>query len=155
MGWSEAQTGGILDNLVSESGLNPAAYNPKGGGQGAQGIGQWRGDRIAAFRKLFGHDPASGTFEEQLLFVQWELLNTEKAAAARLAQARTRGEATVAVNDAYERSGVPGTGRIGASGRSATGHGQYGDQFRDRSVRVRIDNNTGGNVTVSTTQLAT
>ena len=154
VGWSEAQTGGILDNLVSESGLNPAAYNPSGGGQGAQGIGQWRGVRVEAFRKLFGHDPASGTFEEQLMFVQWELLNTEKAAAARLAQARTRDEATVAVNDAYERSGVSGTGRVGVAGRP-TGHGQYGDQFRDRSVRVRIDNNTGGNVTVSTTQLAT
>lgn len=47
-GFDNAQTAGIIGNLMSESykNLQPDAFNPKGGGQGAYGIAQWRGSRL-------------------------------------------------------------------------------------------------------------
>lgn len=47
-GFDNAQTAGIIGNLMSESykTLQPDAFNPKGGGQGAYGIAQWRGSRL-------------------------------------------------------------------------------------------------------------
>ncbi|MEJ0016826.1 MAG: phage tail tip lysozyme [Acetobacteraceae bacterium] len=79
-GWSEAQTAGLLAAMKGESGFRTDAFTPAGGGQGAQGVMQWRGPRIDAFRRIYGHDPRYGTFGEQLAFTQWELENTEKRA---------------------------------------------------------------------------
>lgn len=39
------QAAGVVGRLYAESGLNPNAFNPAGGGHGAVGIAQWRGDR--------------------------------------------------------------------------------------------------------------
>jgi len=46
-GFNPAQASGIVGNLMAESGigLDPAAFNSAGGGQGAFGIAQWRADR--------------------------------------------------------------------------------------------------------------
>lgn len=148
-GWSEAQTAGLLAYVGGESGFNPTAFNPAGGGQGARGIGQWRGERIEAFRRLFGHDPLQGTYEEQLAFVQWELTHTETAAAARLRAAGSAAEAGAAVTRYY------GRGEAGLEGRRGAAATQYQQQFKDRSVTVTIQNNTGGNANVSVAQLAT
>ena len=144
-GWSEAQTAGLLANINAESGFNPRAVNASG----HQGIAQWDAARSAQFRRLFGHDPAQGTFEEQLLFAQWELTHSEKAAGDRLrAYGRTPESSAAIVNEGYERSGTNSAGRAGAAG-------SYMQQFKDRSVQVHIQNNTGGNATVSVAQLAT
>ncbi|HEY1441403.1 MAG TPA: phage tail tip lysozyme [Mycobacterium sp.] len=85
-GWTEDQTAGILGYLRGESGanLNINAFNPAGGGQGAQGIAQWRGARIDAFRRIYGHDPRGAPLQEQLEFVQHEFETSEAGAAARL-----------------------------------------------------------------------
>ena len=47
-GFDNAQTAGIIGNLMTESykTLMPDAFNEKGGGQGAYGIAQWRGSRL-------------------------------------------------------------------------------------------------------------
>ena len=47
-GFDNAQTAGIIGNLMTESykTLMPNAFNEKGGGQGAYGIAQWRGSRL-------------------------------------------------------------------------------------------------------------
>jgi hypothetical protein len=147
-GWSEAQTDGLLANLKAESGFNPQAFNGAGGGEGAQGIAQWRGDRVRMFHAMFGHDPKDGTFTEQLMFVQWELTHSEKAAGDALRAVGDARRAGYTVNRSYERSGTDGSAR----GNAAV---QYGSQFRDRSVQVRVDNNTGGNSNVVVNTMAT
>jgi len=55
-GLSEAQAAGIVGNLMVESypEVNPSAYNPSGGGQGAYGIAQWRGPRLASLLDFAG-----------------------------------------------------------------------------------------------------
>ena len=46
-GFSPVQAAGVVGNLMAESttALDPAAFNPAGGGDGAFGIAQWRADR--------------------------------------------------------------------------------------------------------------
>lgn len=48
-GMNEAQAAGVLANVDAESGgtFNPSAFNSSGGGQGAYGLCQWRGERQA------------------------------------------------------------------------------------------------------------
>ena len=47
-GYTPQQASGIVGNLMAESGssLDPTAFNPAGGGNGAVGIAQWRADRL-------------------------------------------------------------------------------------------------------------
>lgn len=68
-GASIDQAAAITANAVRESGLRPDAYNLRGGGQGAQGIFQWRGSRIDAFRRRYGIDPRFGTVDQQIDFL--------------------------------------------------------------------------------------
>lgn len=69
-GYSEAQARGIAAGIHAESGSNPNAFNRAGGGQGAFGIGQWRGDRLKRLRAKYGPNP---TLQQQLDFLDWEL----------------------------------------------------------------------------------
>lgn len=76
-GWSEQASATITGYLYEESNLNPNAFNPAGGGRGAQGIAQWRGPRITRFEQMFGTSIRGATLEQQLHYVDWELRNTE------------------------------------------------------------------------------
>lgn len=67
-GLTPAQAAAYTANVMRESGGDPSAFNAKGGGQGAQGIAQWRGARVDAFRKRYGVDPRGGTLEQQIEF---------------------------------------------------------------------------------------
>lgn len=49
-GYTRNQAIGIVANIQAESGGDPNAYNPKGGGRGAYGLPQWRGARITALQ---------------------------------------------------------------------------------------------------------
>jgi LAS superfamily LD-carboxypeptidase LdcB len=102
-GWSDAHSAGIVGNLQAESGKNLNPYIPGDGGK-AFGIAQWHPDRQANFEKVFGKPITQSSFQEQLEFVQWELENTEKAAASKLRQATTAEEAAILFDRHYERS---------------------------------------------------
>ena len=80
-GLTVEQAAGVVSNLQRESGLDPNAFNPAGGGHGARGIAQWRGERQAALL-------ASGasTLEQQLDFMM-----TNPAERARLQRAFAEG----------------------------------------------------------------
>ncbi len=58
-GFTDAQAAGIVGNLMTESyaRIDPQAYNPAGGGQGAYGIAQFRGPRL---RGLLGFASTRG-----------------------------------------------------------------------------------------------
>ena len=59
----------VIGNLMAESRLNPGAFNPKGGGQGAYGIAQWRGSRQTELKTRSNWN----TLEGQLDFVVDEM----------------------------------------------------------------------------------
>jgi peptidoglycan hydrolase-like protein with peptidoglycan-binding domain/lysophospholipase L1-like esterase len=102
-GWSPAQAAGIVGNLQAESGAN-LKTNAIGDGGKAYGIAQWHPDRQANFRRAYGKDIREAGFKEQLAFVQWELENTERNAAAKLRQTKTPEQAAWSFDEYYERS---------------------------------------------------
>jgi hypothetical protein len=69
-GLTDAEARGVAAGIASESANDPAAFNKEGGGQGAFGLGQWRGPRLAALRKRYGDNPSVG---QQLDFLVSEL----------------------------------------------------------------------------------
>lgn len=106
-GFTPEQSAGIVGNLQAESGynLNANSFNSAGGGNGAKGIAQWRGDRQAAFAARYGHDILNGTFEEQLDFTMYEFRTTEKAAYDAIKNSTTSADSARAFDEKYERSG--------------------------------------------------
>jgi hypothetical protein len=78
-GYSKADAADITTNFLQESGMSP---NAVGDGGKAYGIGQWHPDRQKNYEKLNGHTMQSVTnqqqaLQEQLVFADWELKNTE------------------------------------------------------------------------------
>lgn len=105
--WSQAQAAGIVANLQAESGANldTTAFNEAGGGQGAQGIAQWRGPRLTKFTELYNKPIRNASLIEQLEYVNWELNNTEAKAGRSLRGATTAEEAANIFYKQYERPG--------------------------------------------------
>lgn len=143
-GWSEEQTAGILTYLKEESGFRPREYNPAGGGDGARGMGQWRGPRIKRFVDAYGHKPDDPNipedqlFREQLAFLQWELNNTHAGAGQSLRNART---ATDAGNVILREFGIPGP-EDQARRLNSPASENYLRRFRDTPA---LRSPTGGN----------
>lgn len=100
-GWTRQQAAGIVSNLQTESHFDHEAV---GDGGKAYGIAQWHPDRQERFRDIFGKPIQRASFNEQLRFVQHELINDESDAGRRLRSAKTPREAAVAVDRHYERS---------------------------------------------------
>lgn len=107
-GWSDSQAAGIVGNLQVESGidLNTKAFNAAGGGKGAVGIAQWRGERQTAFQEKYGVPVAQGTLDQQLDYVNWELTQGNyKSAGNKLRATNTAADAAKVVESSYEISG--------------------------------------------------
>lgn len=99
-GWSDYQAAAIVGNLLGESGLDTNVY---GDNKNAYGIAQWHANRQAQFQKLYGRSIKGSSLEQQLGFVNWELLNTERNAGTRLLNSSNLSQATYAVMRGYER----------------------------------------------------
>lgn len=114
-GFSLEQAAGFVGNFHAESKNNPAAKNPNDKGLPAQGLAQWRGDRLRQLKafareikipensQVSSQDEWYLTTEVQLPFVLWELSNTEKVAAGHIRAATTAREAAIAICRRYER----------------------------------------------------
>lgn len=105
-GWSKEQSAGISANLFKESGFDPSKkgdFDPKTGKYTSFGVAQWHGDRIAKFKKMTGKDILDASLEEQLAFVNWELLEGGyKEAGRHLKAARSAEEAGSIITKEYE-----------------------------------------------------
>ena len=88
---------------VAAEGGTPTAFNASGGGQGAFGIGQWRGERLKRLRARYGQNP---TLQQQLEFLLSELRGGDRGGASVLAAQSTQ-DAMVAYLRDFMR---PGTG---------------------------------------------
>lgn len=128
-GLTVPQAAAVAANIQGESGFNPAAFNPAGGGQGAMGLAQWRGARINAFRQRFGVNPTQATWQQQVDFM---------------------------MTDPYERrllnrslSGPGGAADLGATfSRVFEGHGNMAEDLRRGQRAQQLERNfnpaTGG-----------
>lgn len=101
MGWTLAQSAGIVANIRRESG---GKSNAVGDGGSAYGLAQWHKDRQDAFRRWAGHDIHKSTRAEQLAFINYELRQgSEKKAGRALARATTGAQSGAIVSKLYER----------------------------------------------------
>ena len=111
LGYSKFESGGIIANLIKESGLNENRWqNDKVGSEG-YGLAQWDETRRGGFKKQYGYDMTSEApvghdkFKDELTFVDYELKHNEAKAGELLKQADASGFATaVAFHNGYERS---------------------------------------------------
>ena len=102
LGWKRHEAIGIIGALQGESGLglDPKAVGDNGA---AIGIAQWHPDRQANFKKRFGKDIREASRDEQLQFVDWELRNTERAAADAIRATTNNQMAAKAATQKYLR----------------------------------------------------
>lgn len=120
-GYTGAQASGIAAGIMAESQGNPNSFNSAGGGQGAFGIGQWRGRRQDALFRQFGRHP---TMDQQLQFFLSELRGGDPGGAA-VGRASTADAALAAVVHGFFRPGAGAGGDI-ARGRGYLGGGAGG-----------------------------
>lgn len=80
-GFTAQQAAGVAAWSYAESGFRTGAFNSAGGGQGAFGIGQWRGSRLRALRAKYGANP---TLDQQIAFLVSELGGPEAGAASAI-----------------------------------------------------------------------
>lgn len=103
-GLTPQQARGMARAFMEESGGNPEAFNPAGGGIGAAGIAQWRADRQRRLVAQYGPNP---TAQQQLDFAWQELNTTERPAFDAVRQASTEESAYNAFRSKFERPGPP------------------------------------------------
>ncbi|GAA7770994.1 hypothetical protein RN01_29855 [Cupriavidus sp. SHE] len=101
MGWSHAQSVGIVANLNRESEMNPGAVGDSGR---AYGVAQWHPDRQANFKAWSGKDIRDSSLAEQLQFVNYELTQGAERRAGQLLRATQNAQqAGEIVSRYYER----------------------------------------------------
>jgi hypothetical protein len=140
-GWSDAVVAGFLGNFEVEGGYTGA----RGDGGTASGIAQWRGERRANFRRMFGKEPHDASTADQANFVLWEMANPE-AAGMTTAQrnailaAGTPEEAAALIDQYYERSSGAHRGRRQEAARGYHGGVSQAPQRHDlNDVYAGID----------------
>jgi hypothetical protein len=120
-GYTATQVAGVLGTLgAGESGLNPANFNPAGGGLGSFGIAQWRGPRQEAlntFASSRNLDPKDADTQAQFLID--ELHGTLSSAGGDLRKANTVGDAARIWMNEYEKPGLDYSGKTIAAGSRA------------------------------------
>jgi hypothetical protein len=107
-GWTPEQAAGIVGNLQKESGLDPRQYLSNGIEE-SFGLAQWNSvgspERVEnALRVMQVSDIREATFEQQLGFIQWELVNSETRAATELRSTSSATSAAESFDIYYERS---------------------------------------------------
>ncbi len=113
-GWTTHQSAGIVGNLQVECGVAFTCSNASGG------IAQWRGDRVARFRQVFGYAFSQATLEDQLAYIHWELTHPSspwKASGVVLRSAQDEVSAASLFDDHYERSAGTTRGKRIANAR--------------------------------------
>lgn len=99
------QAAAVAANIKHESNYDPAAYNPAGGGIGAHGLFQLRGDRARAFQARYGKLPSQATLDEQLDFFASNDPEERRSRNAAFAAGGTASQLGTAVSAKYERHG--------------------------------------------------
>lgn len=105
-GYTHEQAAAWTANVALESGFDPAAANMAGGGNGARGLGQWRGARQKRFEQIYGKKLEDSTFEEQVSYLLWEARNPEQLAGESVRGSRTAAEAGANISRNFFRPGL-------------------------------------------------
>ena len=142
MGWTQAQSAGIVGNLMQESSLDPRARNGN-----MIGVGQWDTNRQKLIAEHFGKAVQDMTLSEQLKAVTWEMTQGgEKRAGNALRAVTGSGDqaaiaASYAVDHYYERSATNAADYAKEDqwrGRYAVSANQLAAQSTDHTLKITI-----------------
>lgn len=97
-GLTAQQAAAVVANWQRESGLRTNAVNPAGGGTGARGLAQWRGDRTRAFQARYGVLPDQASLDQQVEFAM-----TDPYERALMQRAFARGGDAQALGRSYSQ----------------------------------------------------
>ncbi len=101
-GYDPVHAAALVGNMRRESNFDPSANNP---GEGANGLIQWRQDRLANLQRFAASRGADWRDPNaQLDFIKWEMGGPESAAGAKFAAASSLPEANAALHS-YIRYG--------------------------------------------------
>jgi hypothetical protein len=104
VGFNDAQSAALLGNMKQESEFRPGVINP---GEGAQGLIQWRGSRLANLQRFAAAQGKSYTDPGvQVAFLKHEMQTTESGPGSKFLAATTPQEANAALKG-YIRYGSP------------------------------------------------
>ena len=150
MGYTEAQTYGIMANLQAESQGDANALGDSGQ---AYGVAQWHPDRQQDFARVMGRDIHGSSLDEQLEFIDWELKNTRKKAGDDLSYAVTPGNSASIFSQEFEAPkddfGMVARGRARAAEQMA-GSVHVQVNFVNAPPGTRAIAQASGNVTSET-----
>lgn len=139
-GFSDSVVAGFLGNFEVEGGTAGA----QGDGGSASGIAQWRNERRANFRRMFGKEPHQASHDEQARFVVWEMNNPAEAGMTvaqrdAILAARTPAEAAALIDRHYERSSGQHRSRREEAARRYSGTTQAPQSHDLNNVYAGID----------------
>jgi hypothetical protein len=97
-GLTVPQAAAVVANWQAESSLNPASVNLAGGGTGARGLANWRGNRTDAFVARYGTTPDKADIDKQIDFML-----TDPYERAKLNESFAGGGNAAALGTAYSR----------------------------------------------------
>lgn len=125
---------GITAGIDAEGGT-PTAFNSAGGGQGAFGIGQWRGARLAALRARYGPNP---TLDQQIEFLLYELRGGDRGGSAVLGSRGAGGAASAYISQ-FMRPGLGAGGDMARVERILARGGGARASAGDKTITVTIN----------------
>jgi lambda family phage tail tape measure protein len=114
LGITNAQSAGIVGNLIRESGLNPLVN--EGGlvglprGVGGYGLAQWIGSRQTDLVRFAGGAGQAGDMATQMRFLVSEMRGPESNSLGKLRTAQSPEQAAYLFDKYYERSGIKAMG---------------------------------------------
>jgi TP901 family phage tail tape measure protein len=141
---TNAQSAGIVGNLMRESGLNPRVN--EGGvvglprGVGGYGLAQWTGTRQSDLIRFAGSRAQAGDMETQLRFLVSEMRGPEVRSLDQLKTAQTPEQAAYLFDKHYERSGIKAMGERQSNARKVFGElsgGQIGFGLGDFAQQLQ------------------
>lgn len=105
LGFTDAQISGMLGSIQQESNFDVNAFNPAGGGMGANGVMQWRGARWRRYLAFRAEHPEWDEATAQAKFAALEAVTDEASGYAKVKQTITPSQAAWAHGMYVERAG--------------------------------------------------
>lgn len=143
-GLTAQEAAAVVANWQAESGLKANAFNPAGGGTGARGLAQWRGERTAAFQKRYGVTPDRANLDQQVEFALTDPYERDLLMKS-LRAGSTAAEMGVGVSKYYEAHG---------NVREDARRGQEAQRLADSFSRSGSTGN-GTNITIQNMEVKT
>lgn len=143
-GLTAQEAAAVVANWQAESGLKSNAFNPAGGGTGARGLAQWRGERTATFQKRYGVTPDRASIDQQVEFALTDPYERDLLMKS-LRAGSTAAEMGVGVSKYYEAHG---------NVREDARRGQEAQRLADSFSRIGSTGN-GTNITIQNMEVKT